>query len=611
MLFVVATALGFHGANVPARGGTAERTTGGAADGSVEEPAARTVERTAGAATAPSENGVWRGAGERHVVTARSSSVPLPMGRLHDWVLEIRTPEGVVARPRRIQVGGGMRIHGHGLPSRPVVERYLGEGRWLLSGLSFNMAGPWQLAFRLTDEAGDDDVVLSVQVGTTAAFGSTADADGARGAPDWSADRRAVLGGLVRSTLGEPRADTGNRVADDPAAAAFGEALFHDPGLSGDGRHSCASCHRADLSFTDGRRTGVAAGELVRNTPTVLDAGFQRWLTWDGRRDSLWAQALGPIESPDELASDRVRALRHVARTPTLREAYRGVFGELPLFEGLPERAGPMGDDVARAAWKTLSPFRRIEIDTAFANVGKAIAAYERTLESGAARFDRFVEALLAGDRAEADRWMSPLEQRGLARFVDPANLCLNCHNGPLFSNRGFHNIGTGEGGPGEVPDFGRLIGVQAALMDPFNCRGAYADGESGSCESLEAARRTEIESLMRGAFKVPSLREVARTAPLHARRTLRHARGRRAALPRAPRGVPRASPAVDAVGRGGPGDRPRSCARWTPCPTGRVRRPPYRTRPSRWTCVSPAAPARPVPPRPDTWPPRSPGARR
>ena len=408
-----------------------------------------------------------------------------------------------------------MRQHGHGLPSKPIIERYLGGGRWLLSGMLFNMAGTWQVAIRLSDESGDDDIVLDVAVGSSQiSQTSFAQEDTSSDTYEWSAAQRLVLGSLARASLGRPQSDGSNRVADNPAAAALGKQLFFDVGLSGEGKYSCASCHQPELAFTDGLRTGVASKVGTRNTPTVLDSGFQQWLTWDGRRDSLWSQALEPIESSKELAGGRVMALRHVERVSVLREAYRNVFGEMPILEGLPQRASPLGSDSARAAWQALPPLRRIDIDTAFTNLGKAIAAYQRTLLSGESRFDHFIEAVLADDMAEADRWMSKKEQRGLVRFIDPDNMCLNCHNGPLLSNRGFQNIGTGEGEESATPDFGRLIGVQTVLIDPFNCRSAYADGASRDCDLLDSAQRTEVEALMNGAFKVPGLRNVGLTAP-------------------------------------------------------------------------------------------------
>ncbi len=459
----------------------------------------------------------YHGTGKRHIVTAWTRESLIPIGQLHDWVVEIRTPEDEATKPLGIQISGGMRAHGHGLPSRPLVERHLGDGRWLVSGMLFNMAGPWQLALRITDEFGDDDVVLHVPVGT---LSSAPDPSAVSSASlSWSSSERIVLGSMVRSTLEMPRSPVKpRRVGDlarpkDEAIADLGKELFFDTGLSRYGNRSCATCHQPELDFTDGLRTAVGARELSRNTPSVIDSGYQEWLYWDGRRDSLWSQALVPIEAADELGSDRVSALRHVRDNRSLNTAYQDVFGQLPLFEGLPDRASPAGDTLERKAWEGVPPLRRLEIDTAFSNLGKAIAAYERTLVSGTSRFDRFVQALLSDKSQAAEQWLSRDEQQGLKHLIDPANGCMNCHNGPLLSNRGFHNIGTSEDASG-TPDFGRLIGVQSALLDEFNCRSAYAEGARGDCELLEAAQRTEIGSLTQGAFKVPGLRNVARTAP-------------------------------------------------------------------------------------------------
>ncbi len=297
----------------------------------------------------------------------------------------------------------------------------------------------------------------------------------------WSPSQIALLESLGLGALPPPPASPSNRVADDPAAAELGHHLFFAPGLSRDGSVSCATCHAADRFFTDGRTTSRGLADTSRNAPTVVASGYSAWQFWDGRRDSLWAQALAPLESAAEMGSTRVAVVRRVVGDPRLAALYERAFGAVPVLDGhprdpatrLPERAGPFGDRSEQDAWYRMSAADRKTIDTAFANVGKAIAAYERLLVPAPSRFDRWVDALRTGRPTAPDSRLSAEETRGLRLFLDvERTLCLRCHNGPLFTNHVFHDVGTGAG-EGGLPDFGRFLGLQAVLIDPFNCLGS------------------------------------------------------------------------------------------------------------------------------------------
>ena len=148
----------------------------------------------------------------------------------------------------------------------------------------------------------------------------------------------------------------------------------------------------------------------------------------------------------------------------------------------------------------------------AFVNVGKIIAAYERRLLPGASPFDRYVEALEGGDAGRAARTLGPAAVGGLRLFISNDTQCLKCHNGPLFTNGGFHNIGTGAV-EGPHPDFGRMIGIQALMATDLTCLGAYSDDPKRECPDLRFLNRHE-DSSFAGAYRVPSLRNVAHTAP-------------------------------------------------------------------------------------------------
>src|SRR5579862_6907519 len=110
---------------------------------------------------------------------------------------------------------------------------------------------------------------------------------------------------LQHSPLGQPPPDPTNRVADSPDAAAFGQAVFYSPRFSRNGKTSCATCHDPGKGFGDGR--SMPEGFPVdRNVPTLWNVAYQRWFFWDGRSDSLWSQALKPLENPREHGGTRL-----------------------------------------------------------------------------------------------------------------------------------------------------------------------------------------------------------------------------------------------------------------------------------------------------------------
>jgi cytochrome c peroxidase len=154
-------------------------------------------------------------------------------------------------------------------------------------------------------------------------------------------------------------------------------------------------------------------------------------------------------------------------------------------------------------------------ITRAFANIGKAIEAYERRLRPRPSRFDRYVAAVLKGIEPAARDRLTTEESDGLHVFIDPARgNCIRCHKGPLFTDGLFHNVGIDDGAGGPSPGDplqGRPAGFRAALLDPFNCLGAFSDAPGASCHDLKAAGAA---SNILGAFKTPGLRNVARTAP-------------------------------------------------------------------------------------------------
>jgi cytochrome c peroxidase len=327
----------------------------------------------------------------------------------------------------------------------------------------------------------------------------------------WAENELRLIASLSLSTLPPLPLDPSNRASADPVAQELGQALFFDVRLSANNQVSCASCHKPELRFTDGLDKAKAIGQSRRNTPSIVGLAYSPWLYWDGRRDSLWAQALSPLEDPQEQASNRMYIARFVTQDPEYRGIYQSVFGEVPDFSDrsrFPEHAGPGLKTAWYAAWETMSREDQQLVNITFANVGKAIAAYERLLVPPPAKFDDYADALVDGQQVPGDIFSND-EVKGLRLFIGEGR-CMECHNGPLFTNFEFHNTGI-ISYPGDLPDRGRVDGLRDVRSNPFNCQSVYSDREPEKCLELIHAREG-IELI--GALKTPSLRNLSDTAP-------------------------------------------------------------------------------------------------
>ncbi|NIV16848.1 MAG: hypothetical protein GWN47_00220 [Woeseiaceae bacterium] len=186
----------------------------------------------------------------------------------------------------------------------------------------------------------------------------------------WTADEIELIRSLWIGSLSPLPEDESNAVSDSEEAARLGYQLFFDPRLSGNGGISCATCHQPERQFTDGLPKGQAIGTSRRNTRSIIGVAYSPWLYWDGRKDSLWSQALAPLEDPNEHGTDRVHVVSVIAADPGYRATYESLFSAAPDEH---------------------------DVDRAFTNIGKVIAAYERLLLPGPSRFDHYVEAIMTG----------------------------------------------------------------------------------------------------------------------------------------------------------------------------------------------------------------------
>ena len=230
--------------------------------------------------------------------------------------------------------------------------------------------------------------------------------------------------------------------ADNPHTAEkveLGKQLYFDPRLSRDDTVSCATCHDPKKGWSNGAAfaTGVRNQVGGRSAPTIINSAYHDLQFWDGRAERLEGQALGPVQNPIEMDMTLDEVVAKLNKIEGYRSQFQKVFGT----------------------------------DVTAANTAKAIAAFERTILSGDAPYDRFK----AGDKSA----LSEQAQRGMKVFFNKAN-CSACHTGHSFSDGAFHNIGVGM--EHEKPDLGRYE-ISKQIGD-------------------------------RGAFKTPTLREIGRTAP-------------------------------------------------------------------------------------------------
>jgi cytochrome c peroxidase len=279
--------------------------------------------------------------------------------------------------------------------------------------------------------------------------------------------------------------DPSNRVSGKPAAIALGRVLFFDTRLSNDGQRSCATCHDSAKAFADGRARSIGIGGVVvdRHAIALANLRLNRWYGWDGAGDSLWMQSIRPILDAKELALTPEDLRERIAADPALAAAYGEVFGSTAE------------SDTA---------------ELALVNIAKALAAFQETIVTGRSAFDDFRDALERGDTAAMARYPSAA-QRGLKTFVGRGR-CSACHFGPNFTSGEFENIGMPHFAAKGRVDTGRFGGIKALLASPFNLLGRHND-DPAKAPGL-ATRHVEPLHRNWGEFRVPSLRDVARTAP-------------------------------------------------------------------------------------------------
>lgn len=215
---------------------------------------------------------------------------------------------------------------------------------------------------------------------------------------------------------------------DNPHSQAkedLGKILYFDPRLSASGTQSCATCHNPSLGWEDGMATGTGHQhkKLDRSSPTILNLAWDELYMWDGRADSLEEQALGPIQAGVEMNMSMIELIKKL----------NDIKEYAPLFE----KAFPEDPQITDK------------------NIGKAIATYERTIVSGEAPFDRWIN----GDEDA----ISASAKRGFILFNKKAN-CAACHSGWNFSDSSFHDIGLDDDDLGRGKLIPHIVPMQHAF---------------------------------------------------------------------------------------------------------------------------------------------------
>jgi cytochrome c peroxidase len=331
----------------------------------------------------------------------------------------------------------------------------------------------------------------------------------------WSDQEKAILRSLWIGSLGSSPVDPSNKYSDNPKAAAFGRKLFFEDHFSGNMKVSCATCHREDYSFTDNLPLSHGMDTTPRRSMPLIGVAYNSWFFWDGRADSLWSQALGPIESKLEHGISRTMSAFIISKY--YREEYESLFGPIPEIteDKWPQEARPAQDDPnALKAWVLMNPEQREVVNRIYVNMGKSIAAFVRTILPQPSPFDRYVEQIQAGETTISRMALTNDETAGLRLFIGKAK-CTNCHNGPMFTNSDFHNLGLPQNKKVAL-DKGRSAAITQVLSSGFNCLSKYSDAHPDECSELRFIDTSDKKYV--GAFKTPTLRNVIEHPPyMHA----------------------------------------------------------------------------------------------
>ncbi|SHM57987.1 cytochrome c peroxidase [Chitinophaga jiangningensis] len=262
---------------------------------------------------------------------------------------------------------------------------------------------------------------------------------------------------LFATSYYQPNGYTPSAASDPtPEKVALGKLLFADARLSGDGSRSCASCHKPELAFTDGLTKSPALDGIhtvTRNTPTLLNVGFQSKLFYDSRANFIEDQVFAVVHNTAEMNGSLQQAAAIFQKDTVYRQLFQSAF---------PADKGPLSTE----------------------QITNALASYLRSLTSLNSRFDQYMN----GDSTA----LTPREQKGFNLFMGKAK-CGTCHFAPLFN---------GVAPPYFAEPESEVLGVPAT-----RARHAALDTDAGKYHLYPI-------SIFKYAFKTPSVRNSMLTAP-------------------------------------------------------------------------------------------------
>lgn len=302
----------------------------------------------------------------------------------------------------------------------------------------------------------------------------------------WDQTERKRIQSMSLSQLPQsPQESTQNSWVGRKEAERLGSRLFSDAHLSKSGDVACSSCHEPEKEFASDR---IVVSKLhgPRSVPSLLAIGWSSFFFWDGRKDSLWSQAIEPLLNPEEhnfTAQElRLRLLETYALDLQL------AFGSAAVDKIKNDLSG----------------------STALIAFGKAISSYLTSLTLKPSPFDVFAEKLGKGELNSSS--LTECAQLGLKVFLGKG-MCINCHNGPLLSNGDFHNTGVPMSHALDNPS-GRAQAISLLQADRFACKSALDnfDPRTPNCQHVTHMQSRGMRLI--GAFKTPSLRGLAKTAP-------------------------------------------------------------------------------------------------
>lgn len=293
---------------------------------------------------------------------------------------------------------------------------------------------------------------------------------------------------MTLGPLDEVPPSPSNAVANNQAAVELGAWLFNDNNLSLAGtKIACADCHQPALGWSDDRALSpnFLDDDSARHSQTLTNVAYQRFMFWNGKSDSLWAQAFKAIVNVHGI--DKQQTIAYLATDEDYPGLYEPVFGPLPNLDELIAMGTPP-DEIDEI------------IEDVLINCAKSIAAFERTLVSTNSPLDQWI----AGD----DDALTKQQARGAALFVGKGG-CIDCHSGPNLSDGWFHNIGLAPGSDDVTAEAGLALTVADTLL---NVAGKHSDDPDwGAAQIADLQQKlTAAGDALVGAHKTPTLRDVA-----------------------------------------------------------------------------------------------------